>query len=323
MEHEIQLTSFQWSELIRLRSRFLSEDIEGGSDYWTSFEVLEAYHHTFAQRIGWKWDAVMREISNKGAMSTLSKINLLDYGCGTGIAAEKIIGILGQDRVEKIFLWDRSTVALKYSCERLTQLYPNLKIVSCSRLEDATEANVVVLSHILNEIEKSELETLKHAISKSEWVVWVEPGTRETSQRLIQIRKLMLPEFQVLAPCPHQLECGMMNSENMKHWCHFFAAPPGQVFTSSFWAEFGKKMKIDLRSLPTSFLCLNKRSLDESKNRESSRVIGRPRFYKGFGKFLVCDERGVSEVKLLERTNREVFKEGKKDVFENYLRRRE
>ena len=87
--------------------------------------------------------------------------------------------------------------------------------------------------------------------------------------------------------------------------------------------EFGKKMKIDLRSLPTSFLCLTKRSLDESKNRESSRVIGRPRFYKGFGKFLVCDERGVSEVKLLERTHREVFKEGKKDVFENYLRRRE
>jgi hypothetical protein len=46
-----------------------------------------------------------------------------------------------------------------------------------------------------------------------------------------------------------------------------------------------------------------------------SRIVGRPRLYKGNGKFLICSSSGVSEATLLERNHKELFKEFKKDVF--------
>ena len=60
-----KLNSADWESLKSLRTIFLSETAGGQKDYWSSSRLLELYHETFAQRIGWKWDAVLKDFSAK------------------------------------------------------------------------------------------------------------------------------------------------------------------------------------------------------------------------------------------------------------------
>jgi hypothetical protein len=48
--------------LARLRDGFLSGSA-GAQDYWSADDELSLYERTFAQRIGWKWDAVLSELA--------------------------------------------------------------------------------------------------------------------------------------------------------------------------------------------------------------------------------------------------------------------
>src|SRR6185436_4078772 len=53
-----------WHTLDRLRDRFL----QGGSatPYWETADDLANYDLTFGERIGWKWDHVLRELRLRG-----------------------------------------------------------------------------------------------------------------------------------------------------------------------------------------------------------------------------------------------------------------
>ena len=57
--------TLDWAALDRLRDSFLAGKPAGAS-YWTSRMDLENYDFAFAQRIGWKWDAVLRELKLRG-----------------------------------------------------------------------------------------------------------------------------------------------------------------------------------------------------------------------------------------------------------------
>ena len=48
-----------WAALDRLRSLFLAG---GGTQgpYWRSRGELSSYDFTYGERVGWKWDAVLR-----------------------------------------------------------------------------------------------------------------------------------------------------------------------------------------------------------------------------------------------------------------------
>jgi hypothetical protein len=74
--------------------------------------------------------------------------------------------------------------------------------------------------------------------------------------------------------------------------------------------KFGQRAGIDLRSLPCSFLALERKAKDLGAGPASgfSRVIGEPRVYKGFAKVLNCDEAGVSELVLQKRDSPELFR---------------
>ena len=75
--------AIDWAALGRLRKDFLSGSA-GQRDYWQSESDLASYDATFAQRIGWKWDCVLRELTWRGWKPPMGE--LLDWGCGSGIA---------------------------------------------------------------------------------------------------------------------------------------------------------------------------------------------------------------------------------------------
>jgi hypothetical protein len=94
---------------------------------------------------------------------------------------------------------------------------------------------------------------------------------------------------------------------NERHWCHHFAPTPSEVFTDSDWARFGRMAGIDLRSLPLSFLVMDRRQ-PPAPPADATRIIGKPRFYKAHAQIFGCDATGVHDRKLMKRKLPEAFR---------------
>src|SRR5205823_384060 len=120
--------------------------------------------------------------------------------------------------------------------------------------------DLLVLSHVLNELTDEALAGLRRVVLRARAVIWVEVGTFAVSRRLGRIRDELRSAFGVIAPCTHQLGCPMFTPGSERHWCHFFAPPPVGVFADGNWVKFAQRAGIDLRSLPYSFLAMERKA---------------------------------------------------------------
>jgi hypothetical protein len=284
-----------WNALERMRAAFL-QNTAGPRDYWQSESDLASYDATFAQRIGWKWDYVLEELKRRGWSP--SKGELLDWGCGSGIAGRAFLDHFGEQSVSSLRLWDRSPLAVSSAMSRARAKYSKLGIGAGP--ESISSKTTVLISHVLTELTPPQTEALVDQAAKAECVLWVEPGTYEASLTLIAVRERLRGQFNVVAPCTHQGRCGILAPENERHWCHHFASPPPEVFTDGNWSRFASVMGIDLRDLPLSFLVLDRRP-GPPLPPGAGRVIGHPRIYKGHALLLGCDASGVRERTLTRR----------------------
>jgi ribosomal protein RSM22 (predicted rRNA methylase) len=170
----------------------------------------------------------------------------------------------------------------------------------------------LLISHVLNELDEAGGRALRQVIDCANAVLWVEPGTFADSHALIAMRETLREQFNLIAPCTHQAACGLLSLGNERHWCHHFASPPTGIMADSNWVRFAQRAGIDLRSLPYSFLVLERRGLREPAPgllaEGWSRVLGEPRVYKGFARVLGCQADGVRELELQKRDAPEVFK---------------
>jgi hypothetical protein len=292
-----------WKILARLREQFLGNSASEGP-YWQSENDLANYDLTYAERIGWKWDAVLRELklrawSPKGGL-------LLDWGCGSGVAHRRVLKAFGAQRFDSLLLWDRSAHAMAYSEGAATRAFPGLNVCQATPgfIEAASPIGLLVVSHVLNELSEDALAELRRLILRAEAVLWVEAGTHEVARGLQAIRAELLNEFAVIAPCTHSGACPLLGAERERDWCHFFAAPPAGVFADSNWVRFGHQAGIDLRSLPYAFVALQKKSScpPPAEGAETlARVIGRPEHFKPYARLLCCDAAGAAEVTVSKR----------------------
>ena len=307
-----------WRALRKLRGRFLDFDGEGGaadaadahadrSDYWTSPSALESYDFTFGERIGWKWDAVLAELQARGW--TPPRGTALDWGCGTGVAGRRVVEAW-PGAVEKLLLGDRSYGAVQFALRRAREIFPTT-VVALSTA--GAGADLLIVSHVVNELSPGAMEELVAAMEKAQAVLWVEPGTFLASRKVISVRERLRGKFAVIAPCTHALECGMLAAGNERHWCHHFAKVPGYAHLDSGWSRFAATLEIDLGTLPYSWLVLDRRAGAVRPEAEWSRLIGVPRFYKGYAKILDCQGDGVRELTLQKRDAPELFKSLKKE----------
>src|SRR5947207_12381903 len=108
--------TLDWAALDRLRDSFLAGKPAGAS-YWTSRSDLENYDFTFAQRIGWKWDAVLHELKLRGWRPPPGGL-LLDWGCGSGIAGRCVADFFGPERFTSLRVFDRSPLAIELATAR-------------------------------------------------------------------------------------------------------------------------------------------------------------------------------------------------------------
>lgn len=310
-----------WPILDRLREGFLSGSAAQGP-YWTSPEDLANYDFTYAERIGWKWDHVLRELRLRGW--TPRARTVLDWGCGSGIASRRVISFFGAERFEHLTLWDHSPVACDYAAETAESAFPGLDVRQATPgfLESGEGIGLLLLSHVLNELSPEAQESLRVLCARADAILWVEPGTHEVSRRLGVFREqLRATGFRVQAPCTHENECPMFALGRERDWCHFFAPPPSEIFADSNWVKFGQRAGIDLRSLPYAFLALDRTQTpalppmsDPHRTRGSdaddlSRVIGRVEHFKPYARLLNCDAAGLTDLELPKRANPSLFKE--------------
>lgn len=297
--------TLDWATLERLRDGFLSRAGAAGA-YWQSRGDLANYDLTFAQRIAWKWDAVLAELKLRGW--TPPPGDVLDWGCGSGIAGRCVLRELGTENVSALRVFDRSPLAMQFAADRARTVFPTVAVNS--GVPESGRIGLLLLSHVLNELPDAEREALLQLARRADAVLWVEPGTHADSRALIAMRERLCEEFAVVAPCTHQAACGLLTAGNERHWCHNFAAPPAGLMADGNWVRFGQRMGIDLRSLPYSFLALERKGLRKGEENFSgwSRVIGTPRVYKGFAKLFSCEANGVRDLTLQKRDAPAVFK---------------
>ena len=316
----MNLESLDWSALERLRAAFLSGSA-GKAAYWSSLSDLASYDATFAERIGWKWDAVLAELSRVGWVPPAGMV--YDFGCGSGIAGRRVLRAWGIDRLTALRVSDRSPLAEEFATTAARGEFPGLDVArfDSGSAPAAGSGSTLVISHVLNELPAAARASLAEWIKRFDVVLWVEPGTHADSQALIEFRESLRSAFQVVAPCPHQGICGLRTPGRESDWCHFFAAPPPGIFADGNWVRFGQRMGIDLRGLPYSYLVLDRRPAqsDESCGAEGrgkpcesgemeARLLGSPRFYKGFAKLFLCHSHGAGEVTFQKRVDPALFK---------------
>jgi len=301
-----------WETLHRLRNHFLNASGSAGL-YWESSNDLVQYHQYFASRIGWKWDAAISQA--KQVDWQLKSTQILDWGCGTGIATLRILDAFGVDKVKEIVLWDHSAAATSFAQKTLQEKYPNLKVTIANNLSNIDLSDTLCLaSHVLNELSLIDRESLNRLFSQSQQVFWVEPGSYDSSRLLLEQREALLQYFNPIAPCICAFPCPMKADANAIHWCHFFAKPPVVAFTEGHWAQFSKVMEIDLRSLPYSFMVMDSLKLASSHLvAGKSRLLGRPRQYKGYTRVYSCDENGHNDYELWKREDKSLWKTIKKN----------
>ena len=294
--------------LAGLRERFLDATAVRGpvADYWSADEDLAAYDAVFAARIGWKWDAVADELRERGFAPARDDL-VVDWGCGSGIAVRRFVAAFGAGRIA---LHDRSPRAMRFAQARvLDELgLASETLASCAALEPG----VLLISHVLDELDaRAELE-LDALIARSRRIVWVEPGSRAVSRLLSAHRDRLAGDFSILAPCPHERPCSVLADPDDRHWCHFFAPPPRELFTDGSWVRLARRLGIDLRALPYAFIALARRDEVAVVGGPTGRVLGRPEVSAREVKLYVCSATGLERARFDRRAHPALYRAAKK-----------
>lgn len=300
-------TELDWPALDRLREAFLT-GAAGQGPYWQSEAELASYDLTYGERIGWKWDHVLRELKLRGWSPTSRTI--LDWGCGSGVAGRRVVSAFGVEQFDALRLWDHSPLAAEFATNAAGRAFPRLDVsaVTPGFLSGTEPIGLLLVSHVLTELSSDSLAALRGLVDRAEAVIWVEPGTHAAGRALAGLRDEFRARFTVVAPCTHQQACPLLAPGRERDWCHHFAPPPSEIFAMSDWVKFGQRAGIDLRSLPYAFFVLD-RAPAAQPVAGLSRIIGRPEHFKPYARLLNCDATGAADLTLPRRGHVDLYKE--------------
>lgn len=287
----------------RLRELFLDEARGDAAlpDYWRDAGDLRAYDRVLAARIGWKWDAALAECEARGWRRDDQAV-VLDFGCGSGIAARRYAERFG---ARELLLHDRSEQAMRFAAKALSGGRATPRAVA--DVGDCTP-DVLLVSHVLAELDATGLVALRTVLRRARRVVLVEPGNKRASRLLGELRAELLPSFAMIAPCPHAQSCPALARRD--DWCHFFAPPPPEVFTTGEWAITARELGIDLRALPYAFLAMERDAAATAP--PANRLLGRPRLGKHETHVQLCTAAGLANARVTKRDDPATFRALKK-----------
>ena len=325
------LDRLDWSALDRLRATFLARDAAASGPYWQNREALAAYDATYAERIGWKWDALLRELLLRRWSPPAGTV-LLDFGCGSGVAGRRVLSAFGLAHFAGLALQDHSAEAVAFAADRARETFPGLPLLDAPPPSGISVPFTLVVSHVLNELPAAARTELLALAARAACVLWLEPGTHADSRALAAVRDELRAGNRIVAPCTHRENCPLFLEANARDWCHFFAEPPPGVQNSPDWVRFAQRAGVDLRSQAYSCLVLEKSeaspprapspesalhplipSLPHALPGLPARILGRPEVFKPYARLLACDAGGLHFLELSKRTDPALVKRLAKD----------
>ena len=291
----------------RLRRLFLHETCADAAlpDYWRNDQDLDAYERVLARRIGWKWDAALRECQDRGMRSDPAAV-VLDFGCGSGIAAQRYVQAFS---AREVLCHDRSPKAMAFAAAALERQFPGLPCRSAPRPQ-GVDFDTLLCSHVLGELDDEALDGLAALAQRARRIVLVEPGSREVSRRLSALRDRLCADFVALAPCPATARCPALAAAD--EWCHFFAEPPAMAFTDGDWVKTARALGIDQRALPYSFVAMERRAAPAPASVDH-RILGRPRVGQHEATVQTCQGQELRLGRIDKRTQKDLWRRLKKD----------
>lgn len=287
-----------WNDLRELRDLFLA-DLPLERPYWTSLRQMSDYDRTLGERIGWKWDAVIHELKLRG-WSPPSPI-LTDFGCGTGIAARRMLAAF-PEAFNRVVLLDHSSIATGFARNKIQENFTGITVSIGGASELLT--GTVLISHVLTELSGTVQAELTGRLQEAAAVVWVEPGTERCGKALVRQRETLRASFTLVAPCPHQAACGLLLPENEAHWCHHFAPAPSSAHQDPFWGHFRRELNLDIGPVAYSFLVADKAAAGDVG---CSHLIGRPLRAPKFLRVLSCQREDIAEL-VASRRSGEIYR---------------
>jgi len=305
-----------WPALDRLRAAFLGDSSERAIPYWENHDTLAAYDATYAERIGWKWDALLRELVTRSWTPPAGTV-LVDWGCGSGVAGRRVLAAFGAAHFSGLHLHDHAPEAVAFASTRARETYPALPLLDSPGFRLSAAPFTLVVSHVLNELPPEARATLLDLAARAAAVLWVEPGTHVDSRALATVRDEFRTTHRLVAPCTHCEACPLFAEANARDWCHFFAAPPPGVQNDASWVRFAHRAGIDLRSQAYSCLVLDRATTPTlppvPEGTQAARVLGRPEVFKPYARLLACAADGLHFLELSKRTDPALVKRLAKD----------
>lgn len=283
-----------------LREVFLTRP-KGAESYWDS-QTLEQYDRTLGRRIGWKWNALLRDLAMRVPLAELPR-RWIDWGCGTAIAS-RALGVATP--LEAVYLVDRSPLAIDYSRARLATELPQVTLLN----KPPENPYGILVSHLVNELTDEGMAALRGAIAGASWVLWAEPGTPGHSASLIAFRDEALALWDPIAPCPHSGSCPLKGLSPMSPlgWCHQFVGLPADAAQDAEWAHAARELKLDPRSVSVSYLVLRRKG-GAPPRPTGPRALGRPRWLPRRAKIILCQPDGnVSDATFTKRRDPEAYR---------------
>lgn len=291
--------------LARLRAGFLRAGSSSATlrDYWRDTEDLAVYDEFLGERIGQKWDAVLEELGVRGFPAAPTD-TVVDLGCGSGIAGRRYAARFPSRRLE---FHDRSALAMDFAAASARRALPTLEVVT-ARDPKPRAVDVLLVSHVLDELDPPGEAWLATWLEVSRKVVFVEPGTHAVSRRLGAIRERLRSRVRIVAPCPHAEACPALSEQT--DWCHFFAKPAPESFTDGDTVRLARELGVDLRSLPYAFLAW---TMDDTIILHDAvwpaRALGRPRVSTHAAELSVCSLDGLTTARVEKRRDRALYKQ--------------
>jgi hypothetical protein len=331
-----------WPALDRLRAGFLSGSAAAGP-YWTSLADLASYDLTYAERIGWKWDALLRELTLRH-WSPPANTTLIDWGCGSGVAGRRVVAAYGAKHFSELQVWDHSALARSFAAKQACERFPALAVTEIAiepTPASLPAAYTLVLSHVFNELSAEQRTALLALVAGAAAVIWIEPGTHADSRTLATVRDQVRTTHQIVAPCTHRENCPLFQAANERDWCHFFASAPAGIQNDANWVRFSHRAGLDLRSQAYSCLVLAAAPTTQGlplphrtsppppechplgdtplgpnstechpigDTTQVARGLGRVEIFKPYARFLACEATGLHWLELTKRTDPALIK---------------
>jgi ribosomal protein RSM22 (predicted rRNA methylase) len=185
---------------------------------WTS-DWVSAYSLFYLSTNRPKLSFVLNNLS-KVLVEKIKNCEVVDIGCGPGTYSLALAEFFNEELSGPFWGIDIQNKMLEQAEKYMNHFCPSLSFKTernLSKLPVKVKERLLVFGHSLNEMGiNSCLKAIEE--SDADYLIFIEPGTKEVFQELMELRSRLKKEWQIHYPCPSDYDCPLL--ERKDDWCH-------------------------------------------------------------------------------------------------------